>query len=755
MELLTINDDDTLDIAEGIIKMFVTKFSDKFFYEMVPIMKENVLEKKDMENIVYATFYIIQLACTEASEKLLGGFKEKILKIVYENITTPHASVRKLLASVIFEMANKFRDTSINKNFIHHIMKLARGKTSEEQNDLLEIVANLIEISEGEVLPNAMTEMFKKPYEQGFIKLSEKISETIAASLSDPVEYKDLYNRFIDVLPVLPETVIKAVISITIQIEEDKLPIFVEFLDKYKNKIDAGTYGEVSKCHQYSLYLTEMICLFLEKTTQDISKINVPLLEMIVSMFIYDNTNIIQNLGKSIKYIVEKSDKSCLDALLENFLVFLSKVEEKMEIEKIPKAELLTKNFKLMMENLLFFVQHALLYAEDKVLASNYVQIIIEYTTREILKPYIMKFNGPLIRILSEKLSPAIKEKILENIKSIIIKSKEDIKGISPQLQSVLIKTLSDTSQENCERAQIKAGENILRLLQYYPRTDVVANDIMKSINQKCEKGEGFFCIMEIEVLSDIIRFYGSSLKQSIIDDHYSKVLKLVNNNIEIPYDILVILLSSYTMLTKDVTECEKLIENSSITNELPRKLFNFITIFNGNLNYFTAHKKNATKLIKSLPKDQSVIMLKILGKIINKYSYFIEFDKENIGKLIDNYSLVVEQIIMETDILASANPMIDANLCVFILSLGYLKNYSSNHELFKKILDFILRLVESSKVNSQLLVNCLSLITLKEIKPNVDYIEISNSLIELDIDAEMVEKIEVFLKKAYYFKDK
>jgi len=416
MELLTVNNDDTLDIAEGMIKMLVTKYSDKFFFELVPIMKETIQERRDAENIVYSTFYIIQLACSEASDKLLLGFKEKMLKIVYENIVTPHSSVRKLIASIIFEVATKFRDYTINKNFIHHIMKLARScKQHEEQSHLLEIVANIIEISEGEVLPNAMGEIFKKPYERGFIALADSISETIAKSLSEAVDFKDLYNRFIDVLPVLPDIAIKAVISITIQVENERLPIFVEFLEKFKSKIESGAYGELNKPEalKATANLSEMICLFLEKTTQDISNVSVDLLEKTVLLFINDDTCIMQNLGKSLKYIIEKSDKTHLDSLLENFLRFLAKVEEKLEMELINKQEHLTKNFKVMMDALLFFAQHSLLYAENKILASDYVQTVIDYTTREILKPYIMKFNGPLIRILSEKLSPLIKEKKL------------------------------------------------------------------------------------------------------------------------------------------------------------------------------------------------------------------------------------------------------------------------------------------------------------------------------------------------------
>merc|ERR1711957_91584 len=139
----------------------------------------------------------------------------------------------------------------------------------------------------------------------------------------------------------------------------------------------------------------------------------------------------------------------------------------------------------------------------------------------------------------------------------------------------------------------------------------------------------------------------------------------------------------------------------------------------------------------------------------MNKYSYFIEFDRENIGILLENFLDIIGQIILETDILISVNPMIDANLCVFLLSLGYVKNYKNNSPLFKKVLGFILKVVETAKVNSQLLINCLSLISLKEIKPNADHIEIANSLYEMEIEKDTVEKIEEFLKKVYYFKDK
>lgn len=426
-------------------------------------------------------------------------------------------------------------------------------------------------------------------------------------------------------------------------------------------------------------------------------------------------------------------------------------LEKELSRDGINIEEKLTSKFKIIMDDLLFLVQNGLLYSEDKIFASTYVQKIIDNTTRPTLKTYIMKLIGPMIRILSEKFSPDIKEKILDNIKSLIVKSKEDVKGISPQLQSVFVKILADSSQPNSERCQLKAGENILRLLQYYPRSDVVVNDIFKSFMSKVEKNEALLAIVEIEILSDIVRFYGNTLKPTLIQEQYQKILNFINTKTDIPFDYPVILLSAYTKYYSDPVQCEKIIEETNLKEELPRKLFNFITIFNGNLQYFNLHKKNTMKILKPLPKDQAVILLKSLGKIVNKYKFFIDFDENKIQELIDNYEKIVEIILLETDLFVPSNYIFDANLCVFILSLGYLKIYDNDKQTLMKVFTFLLGLIQQGKVNSQLLVNALSLITLKEIKSSPDTEAMLNALIYLEIDEDDIETVSNFLKKIYY----
>ena len=156
---------------------------------------------------------------------------------------------------------------------------------------------------------------------------------------------------------------------------------------------------------------------------------------------------------------------------------------------------------------------------------------------------------------------------------------------------------------------------------------------------------------------------------------------------------------------------------------------------------------------MKSQPKDQAIVCLKMLGKIMNKYQYFIEFDKKGFTEILDNYESLVNQIILETDLFKPSNNILDANLCVFILSLNYLPTYEQNDKAtLNRLMTFLLELIEQGKVNSQLLVNVLSLLLLKVVHPNPHKDDIMEAVNNMEFLTEDDYKtVEDFMKKIYY----
>jgi len=749
-ELLVSDKEEQQDLAEAAVKLIVEKFSDKFYVEMLPCIKESISKSKDEENVVYPSFYIIDLAVLNSSERLLSNYKDRLIKLIIENIETPIESARKILASIINGLTDKFDDRQISIHFVKTVFKMAKTfKDVDEQIDLLEIVANLVEISEGEIIDVVLKEIFKKPVGESFLELAKMISSEIAQL--DVTEIREVINNLSDCLILFPKIATEAIVDIIDKIDEEELHLFIDCLEKIKKKKENIIEDENTKDNS-DYYLSILILDFLEKTEQNFESIQNQLFDICATLMRNDDEEILKNIAISLKFIVEKSEKSCIDNFVKSFNSNFKELIERMNFENIQNIQQkINIKFKIMMENLLVLLQNGLLYGEEKLCTSDFIDILVKYSEKETLKPYILKITGPIIRILSEKYPPTIKEKLLENLKFVILKCQADIKNITPQLQAIFIKILMDSSPNN-ERVQLRAGENIIRLLQYYARIENVANDILKSIVGKVEKNEANSTTIEAEILADLIRFYGTSMKPETLRNQFNLIKDLVYSKKVQQYDNYIMLLSTYTKYF-EYEETIKLIDSIELNEEFYQQFFSFLTVFNGNIKVFTNLKKKALSNLKSQPKDQAIVCLKMFGKIINKYQYFIEFDKKNFTELLSQYEILVNQVILDTDLFKPTNNILDANLCVFILSLNYLQIYDENSkETLNKLTRFLLELMEQGKINSQLLVNVLSLLLLKVVNPNPDKNDIMEAVNELEfLSEEDVQHVEDFMKKIYY----
>ena len=224
----------------------------------------------------------------------------------------------------------------------------------------------------------------------------------------------------------------------------------------------------------------------------------------------------------------------------------------------------------------------------------------------------------------------------------------------------------------------------------------------------------------------------------------------LLDTHQEIPFDGIIVLLSSYTQyLPNDIKE------GITFTNELHEKLYNFISVFNGDSKVLEEKKKSIISIIKPLKKDQAIILLKPLGKIINKYRCYKEFNETKNEEILDQYENVIKEIFNECDLTNATAELPDANLCLVLLSLGYMKIYDTDKALLKKIFHFIIELMDLGKINLQLLVSCLSLLVLKEIKQTPNRDEVMAEVGEITSDEKEINIVDSFLKKIYYLYDK
>ena len=752
--------EETYNIAKANIGLLATKFSDKFFNELIPIIRETITKEKDKEYITDASFTMIYVAVTEISERLLASNRNMILKIIYENIFTEFSSVREHIAQIVYQMSIRLNDHNMNRNLVNNVMRQVRGKPTNIQKQTLEIVGNLTEISKGEVIRYVIAEIFRKPYEEGFLDLGTMISTEIVESVDDQNEAKSLFNSLYETFLNIPSVSMNTIVAITSKLDEDYLELFIKFLDKILKKIKTDELSESKDTKRgkesIEFYFSELISNFCSKTEQSLETIYDNLVEIIISLLHYDNDSLIRNVGSILKTLIEKTEKSpdvdlIVSTLISSMDNLYEEIKEECDNDKEKFNERLGNKIILIMDHLLFTVQNELLYGNNKILACKIINDIIHFCPRKNLKPYIMKLVGPMIRILGEKIPPETKEKLMENAKNLIIKVQEDIKGISTQLQSVFIKTLNDsTSLYKLERHQIKAGENIILLLKYFPRLDVTANDLFKTIQNKLEQKSGTVALLEMETLADVIRFYGQNLKPDTITKQFNTVKMWQETHKEIRYDIMFILLVSYSpFLSKEVIEDLEFLDNNS------KDLYKILSIFNGNIDDFRERLNFFIEEIKTLKLDMIINYLIPIGKIISKYNYYRSINPEKNDKIKKIYTDAIVEIFSKEIKLKPTNDKMDAELCLFILNIGYIEEYETNKKFCKNVFNFLLKLMNLSKVNFQILISCFSLIVLKKdlTSPNKD--DILDEVKRITQDEKDLEIIETFLKKIYYIHDK
>ena len=743
------------NIARANVGLLATKFSDKFFNELLPIIKDNIIKEKNNEYITDASFIIIYVAITESSIRLLSSNRNYILKIMYENIFTEFSSVRIKIADIVYEMANRLNDHNMKRNLVNNVMKQARGKPSNVQKQALEIVGNLTEISKADVIRYVIIEIFKTPYEEGFFDLGTMISGEIVESIDDMNDAKNIFESLYNTFISCPKMSLDTVVAITSKLEEQYFELFIKFLEKIdkkikKDKLNNNEKEKINDKESLEYYFSELIANFCSKTEQSLESIYDNIVEIIIGLFHYDNEFLIKNIGNILKTLVERTEKTqvvdiILTTLLKCMNQFYDEIKGQVEYNEEKFESEVGKKLSIILEHLLFTIQNELLYGNDKILACKLINDIIHYIKREKLKPYIMKLIGPIIRILGEKISLEIKEKLLQNTENLIIKVKEDIKGVSPQLQSVFLKALGDNSDFS-GKTRVKAGENIILLLKYYPRLDVTANDLLKILQNKIDQRLPVETLMELNVLSDVIRFYGKKLKQDTIVKHFNTIKMWLETHDEMQRIDLIILLSTYIpYVSKDLAD------ELEFPYDTMKDSFKIMEAFNGDIENFDEKIKFFYELAKKTKLQFFVDYLDVIGQIVKKYNTYMDINPEENKKKLDLYNKTLVDLFTNQIKLKPTEENKDALLCIFFINLGYIKEYETNKKFFKVVMNYLLKLMENSKVNYTIIMNCFTILVLKKevAKPNKD--ELLDEVRNIFEDENEINIIETFIKKCFY----
>jgi HEAT repeat protein len=104
---------------------------------------------------------------------------------------------------------------------------------------------------------------------------------------------------------------------------------------------------------------------------------------------------------------------------------------------------------------------------------------LINLTSEEALKPFVIQITGPLIRVIGDRFNWEVKAAILQTLNLMIAKGGIMLKPFLPQLQSTFIKALSDTNRN----VRIHAATALGGLMTMSTRIDPLVTELLAGVS--------------------------------------------------------------------------------------------------------------------------------------------------------------------------------------------------------------------------------------------------------------------------------
>lgn len=166
--------------------------------------------------------------------------------------------------------------------------------------------------------------------------------------------------------------------------------------------------------------------------------------------------------------------------------------------------------------------QHALMYGSPELreLSATGLGELVELTEPKILRPFLIKLTGPLIRIVGDRFPGHVKAAILSTLGIILSRGGLALKPFLPQLQTTFIKALSDPTGSVRQRGAIALGQ----LMTLSTRIDPVVKELCDKITQA---NDDSVQLSHLKALEAILESVGS--KVSVFSD----VIPLLQEQVE------------------------------------------------------------------------------------------------------------------------------------------------------------------------------------------------------------------------------
>ena len=144
---------------------------------------------------------------------------------------------------------------------------------------------------------------------------------------------------------------------------------------------------------------------------------------------------------------------------------------------------------------------------EQKENAAAAIGELVTRTDENALKPFIVPFTGPLIRVAAQSTSypPAVKSAILTSLTTMLLTVPSFVKPFFPQLQRTFVKSTTDSSSLAVRN---RAATALGVLMKSQPRVDPVVTELLSGIGTS----EEAIASSQVNALAQVVRNAGDNV---------------------------------------------------------------------------------------------------------------------------------------------------------------------------------------------------------------------------------------------------
>ena len=154
---------------------------------------------------------------------------------------------------------------------------------------------------------------------------------------------------------------------------------------------------------------------------------------------------------------------------------------------------------------------------EQREQAAYAIGDLVERTEENAIKPFVVPFTGPLIRVATQATTypPGVKIAILSALTSMLEHIPLFVKPFFPQLQRTFVKSISDPSSS---AVRSKAAEALGVLMKNQPRVDPVITELVAGVKGNDDSIATSFLLALANVMRNTSQSVGDKAREACID---------------------------------------------------------------------------------------------------------------------------------------------------------------------------------------------------------------------------------------------